>query len=371
MDEDDSGDKDHDVSWTSVKRSRRDSPILTQNRFGPLATISDNSNNNCESDAQTTSAVITDNSELKPPAFYIDGVDNIEGMIRKFTELTGENSFSCIPQADKTIKVSAKTIRVYKALTRFLTDMDLAYHTYQVKSEKSFDVVVNKLHRSYKIEDLTFFLEAKGHKVRSATVMQTKVYDRQTEKTIRVYMDKFLVHLEPAPNNKDIYSITNIDHCIVSIEAPHKKPNNGVAPQCTNCQRRGHTKNYCFRPPNCVKCAGRHHTSKCTIKKDQPPKCVNCDGAHTANYMGCPDFQKRRRPQVNQQERQSFNFSRSGPEPQFRSQSQGDTNPMTYASVVSQDQSFKRIEDLIMKQIETMNTLMNMMSMLINQICHK
>ena len=54
------------------------------------------------------------------------------------------------------------------------------------------------------------------------------------------------------------------------------------------CQEYGHTKNYCFKSPVCVKCAKKHLTSECPIKeKIQSVKCANCDGNHPASYKGC------------------------------------------------------------------------------------
>lgn len=140
-------------------------------------------------------------------------------MIKKFTQLAGENSFQCAPQSDGKIRVVAKTINVYKIITKFLKDMNISFHTYQVRSEKSFDVVINKFHRSFDINELKSILTAKGHKVRSATVMQRRVFDKESERPVRVLMDKFLVHLEPAPNNKEVYDINVNDHCVVSVEA--------------------------------------------------------------------------------------------------------------------------------------------------------
>lgn len=164
----------------------------------------------------------------EPPPFYIDDVVDIAGMIKKFTQLAGENSFTCRPQADGSIRVASKTIATYITLTQFCKDHKIAFHTYQVKGEKSFDVVINGLHKSFKIDDLKDCLREKGHIVRSAVCLQRRVYDQATERPIKVMMDKFLVHLEPAANNKEVYNIDNIDHCVVHVEQPHQRPKNGV-----------------------------------------------------------------------------------------------------------------------------------------------
>ncbi|KMQ93449.1 nucleic-acid-binding protein from transposon x-element [Lasius niger] len=57
--------------------------------------------------------------------------------------------------------------------------------------------------------------------------------------------------------------------------------------QCTKCQAYGHTKNYCFRGPRCVKCAEKHLTADCPKKqKFNEVKCYNCGGNHSASYKG-------------------------------------------------------------------------------------
>lgn len=94
------------------------------------------------------------------------------------------------------------------------------------------------------------------------------------------------VELSKDDKAKDIFNLTRLLYCVITVE-PRRK--NSDTPQCTNCQRIGHTKNYCHLPPRCVKCTKNHHYSQCTIKKDiNKPACVNCGGEHTANYRGCP-----------------------------------------------------------------------------------
>lgn len=95
----------------------------------------------------------------------------------------------------------------------------------------------------------------------------------------------FYVDLKPKANNKDIYNIKLLMNTCVQFEAPHAKRE---IPQCTRCQRYGHTKNYCYNNPRCVKCAENHLTSDCPRKtRDEEVRCVNCNEHHPANYRGC------------------------------------------------------------------------------------
>jgi PAX-interacting protein 1 len=369
----------HDLSWIDFKRPKLIIPLA--NRFGALGAASETSATDKSADKSADKGASDDDPmesesdrELKPPDFCLDNVKNVDGMIKKLTSLTGEKSFTYKCLRDGTVKIMSKTIAVYKALTNFVKDMKLSWYTYQIKSQRSFDVVISGLHKSYQISDLKSFLSSMGHTVRSASVMQRKVFDKNTDRMVTIFMDKFLVHLEPNTNNKDIYSLRHIDHCVVNIEPPHKR--NAGPSQCKNCQGRGHTTNFCYRPSVCVKCAGNHHTSKCTITEKDKVKCANCGGDHTANYLGCPDYQQRIKsrapprshvPEFNITDHHFERLPRGAdppPEPQVR-------NNFSYSEIASQSQFMKRIEELMVKQIQTTNTLMNMMSTLINHLCRK
>lgn len=95
------------------------------------------------------------------------------------------------------------------------------------------------------------------------------------------------VDLERDDKSNEIFNITRYEHSIISVE-PRRKSKD--IPQCTRCQRYGHTKNYCKLEPRCVKCTQNHHYSQCPKKVGEKPTCINCEGGHTANYRGCPYY---------------------------------------------------------------------------------
>lgn len=129
-------------------------------------------------------------------------------------------------------------------------------------------------------ENLTEFkeeIQAKNHKVISIT----NILHARTKKPLPL----FFVELEQKENNKDIYNINQLLNTIVSFEQAYKKRE---IPQCTRCQAYGHTKNYCFKGPRCVKCAGKHMTKDYPRKeKFAEVKCYNCEENHPASYKGC------------------------------------------------------------------------------------
>lgn len=130
------------------------------------------------------------------------------------------------------------------------------------------------MHHSVEIESIKKEIESHGHTVLNIINMRQRI----TKKPLSL----FSVDLRPGENNKNIYLIEYLLNTKVKFEAPHFKRE---IPQCMNCQRYGHTKNFCFHPPRCVKCTGNHRTSDC-FHKERSDK-VKCGGNHPANYKGC------------------------------------------------------------------------------------
>lgn len=120
-------------------------------------------------------------------------------------------------------------------------------------------------------------LEEKGHKVSNIINL--------TKSGISIPLPMFLIELEQSSNNKQIYNTSIVCNAIVKVEPPRANRN---IPQCARCQRYGHTKNYCNKPPACVKCAGSHLSISCPLgKKIEKVICSNCKNKHPANYRGC------------------------------------------------------------------------------------
>lgn len=90
-------------------------------------------------------------------------------------------------------------------------------------------------------------------------------------------------------SEKNIFSLDRLLQCIITVE--NRKTDNSI-PQCQNCQRFNHTKNFCKLPPRCVKCPEQHHYSECTKDSNSPPTCVNCNENHPANYKGCKIYKQ-------------------------------------------------------------------------------
>ena len=172
-----------------------------------------------------------------------------------------------------------------------------AYHTFQLKTDKSYKAVIRGLHPKTNTGKISEELAKIGHQVRS--INNINKYDTKQP------LPLFLVELEPKNNNKEIYDIEKLLNTIVKVEPPRYKKE---IPQCIRCQQYGHTKNYCNRTPACVKCAKNHLTTHCpSTGKIEEVKCYNCNGNHPASYKGCEVRKQLRRKLFPPLRNKSFN----------------------------------------------------------------
>jgi hypothetical protein len=168
----------------------------------------------------------------------------------------------------------------YRALIKLFKENGIYYHTYQLKEERAYRVVLKYLHHTTEVEDIRQELLALGHVARSIV----NVHHRLTKEPLNL----FFVDLEPANNNKDTYNITAIQNKIIHIEPP--RTNKKHIPQCARCQHYGDTRTYCNKPYACVKCGGPHNSTDYTKRRDTPTKCALCGGNHPANYKGSEHY---------------------------------------------------------------------------------
>ena len=110
------------------------------------------------------------------------------------------------------------------------------------------------MHSIADTKELMEEIEKHNHKV----IKITNILDSRMKVPLPL-LYHFFVELQQKDNNKEIYNIKNLLNTIITIEQPYKKRD--IA-QCTRYQAYGHTKNYCFRSPRCVKCAEKHLTSE-------------------------------------------------------------------------------------------------------------
>lgn len=265
-------------AWQIMRASKRArvhsiSPeVATSNRFAVL------------SQQPTTSA-----QDAKPPPIMLPNIASITDLIQQLASIAPPPAYTHQTiNSNGTVKIHPATSDDYRRIVKFLDANDAQYHTYQLKEQRAFRVVLKSLHPSTPTTDIESAITEKGYRVRNViNVRHSKTRDP---------LPLFFVDLDPAPNNPQIYKLDLLLNAKITFEPHHKKT--GV-PQCTRCQRYGHTKNFCRRAFRCVKCGQEHKTAECKKSKDLPAVCALCTGSHPSNYKGCTVYQdllRKRRP---------------------------------------------------------------------------
>lgn len=234
-------------------------------------------NNDCQE--KTANSV---EKPIKSPPIFIDNVINIQPLTELLTE-KAKGDYEIKILRDHQVKIQSKFTQTYEIIVKELQEKNTEFHTYKLKQDRSFRVVLKNMHPLTDVEEIKTAIEDEGHKV---VINIWSIKNRATKQPLPM----FFVDLKPSPDNKTIYAIKHLLHCRIVFEAPRPKRE---IPQCANCQRYGHTKRYCHRKPRCVKCAEEYLTANCPRKErfDQV-KCVLCNGNHPANYKGCVVFKE-------------------------------------------------------------------------------
>lgn len=256
-------------------------PPQSSNRFSVLSN---------DDEQETASNKNTDTSiskkhvkvpSRKPPPIYIQGVQMISKLIKALNDLPN-CKYELKVLKDNEVKVQPAESIHYTAIIKMLKDKNTQYYTYKPKEQRGFRVFLRNVHYSADTEEIKQLLSAYGHEV----IHIQNVLQLRTKKPLSL----FALELKVKDNNKDIYNIDTLMHCKIAFEPPRQKRS---IPQCTNCQKYGHTKNFCTRNPICVKCAGDHKTFDCPIKqKSEHIKCALCGENHTASYKGCSVYKE-------------------------------------------------------------------------------
>lgn len=342
----------------------------TKNRFSPLQDAKDNSTPGV-SDQEDESMPQSSQNTPKPPPIFLENVVNITLMLSSIRKIVSNNEFSYKALPDGTVKLNTFETEAYRSTVKYLKDTNIKFHTYQLKNERAFRVVLKGLHHSSDTTVIKSEIEKHGHKVKNITV----IINRFTKQPYNL----FYLDLLPETNNKEIYLINKIENAVVTVEPPIKSKN---IVQCYRCQELGHTKAYCFKQFCCLKCGEEHDTTVCKKPNNVPAVCANCGGDHPANFKRCRYYLN----VLSSRSPQSIPKPVSAPTPGFnnaqfpllnnRQSAQAAPIPQTmlYSQALTNDQVtdnnnsiLSKLEQLMIKQSEMMNTLINMMSLLINK----
>jgi hypothetical protein len=269
--------------------------------------------------------------EPRPPPIHIQGVTNFQAMTANLATVAPKDNYHTKSLANNTVTIYPHSSETYRSLVTHLRNNNIVFHTYQLKQDRAYRVVLRDIHHSIPTQDIVDELAAKGPQVRNII----NIPNRVTKEPLPL----FFVDLEPQPNNKEIYDLHHLFNSKNRVEPPRPKQ---TTIQCTR-QEYGHSKTYCNKPYYCVKCGQQHDSKTCTKMRDTPATCALCQGNHPANYKGCSVYRdlnaarNKRFPRPPLPPQAKINTTLASPSPQILTTNQ---NPLayptpTYAQIVS------------------------------------
>lgn len=350
-----------DSPKVTKKQQRMSEGSNNSNRFSVLdLDVQSNKHNSTEKEDSMLNAVVSH----KPPPIFVPQVSDINKMLKSFSIVIGKENFTYKSGRDGQARVMTSNSDCYRKLVSYLDTNNITFHTYQLKEDKPYRIVIKNIHFSTPIDDIKHDLAKNGHTVRNIVNAKSKIS--------KLPMSIFFVDLEPSTNNKKVFDVNRLYNAVVKIEPP-RKFNELV--QCHRCQEFGHTKQYCKKPYRCVKCALDHPSSLCSKDRETPPKCFHCLQNHTANYKGCKIYQElvSKKDALNNKTRPSLvKFTNAEQQVPHRNVSYADVTRGQLSSTTStvRHEKIDKLEELIAKQIELTTTLINMMSSLFTKLCN-
>ena len=163
----------------------------------------------------------------------------------------------------------------------------VAGHTYQLQEERPLQYFLRGIPKEVPKTEVQAALEEEGY-----TVQNLEYYTSlklQDASGLPLKLPHLIIKMGNTEENKKFIQLKALRGVRIEV-SQYMPPRQPV--QCKNCQRFGHSKNYCTHPPRCVRCTEDHGTGQCTLPRlgtenHCPPKCVNCGKKQPTNYNGC------------------------------------------------------------------------------------
>lgn len=264
--------KSHPARSPQDNRNKSENTMLNlKNRYAGLPEVPD-------SHMDHSNIVNEDYPQKKPkiPPIFLKNAKNYQEITKDINNVVKSEFMTEV--RGSTLKIITSTIDDFRALTKFYDTSKVEFHTFKPNQDKHLEVVIKNVPISLTVEEIKLEL------ISTLPVMSvTRLLNKD-----KLPMPVCVVELVKSDQGFKVFELERLLYSIVKVE-PKRKSNQ--IPQCTRCQRFGHTKNFCRLAPRCVRCTGLHHFSVCPVNKNDPPKCINCGEGHTANYRGCAHYQ--------------------------------------------------------------------------------
>lgn len=131
----------------------------------------------------------------KPPPIYVDRVSNIQPLT-DLLEDTVNGEFEIKILKAEAVKIQPRTTQAYSTIVKELQNKGTEFHTYRLKQDRNFRVVLKNIHPS---TDVKAAIEILGHQV----INLWNIRSRSTKNPLPM----FFVDLKSSINNKQIYNV--------------------------------------------------------------------------------------------------------------------------------------------------------------------
>ena len=96
-------------------------------------------------------------------------------MVKYLTETLEEEQYYCKALPNETVKISVNLHEFYWRLIKRFREDKILHHTYQIREERAYRVVLRNLHHSIPPNEIQAELETLGHKVRNVLNIRHRV----------------------------------------------------------------------------------------------------------------------------------------------------------------------------------------------------
>jgi len=150
---------EHKHGWQHVKKRKRvhqntepstrfHPEISTQNRFSLL-------HNRQENDVSPQPSTHNNTPNIpRPHPIFVYGVRNFKAMLDDLADVAEPDTYRTTALVNDIVKISANTLDTYRNLVKHMKEENIAHHTYQVKAERAYRIVIKHLQHSVHINDI-------------------------------------------------------------------------------------------------------------------------------------------------------------------------------------------------------------------------
>jgi hypothetical protein len=85
-------------------------------------------------------------TKIPKPPIFVHGVINYGEMIKRIRDIAEDEQYYTKCLANNVIKINCVTPETYRKLVKYFKENNIFYHTYQLKEERAYRIVIKYLH---------------------------------------------------------------------------------------------------------------------------------------------------------------------------------------------------------------------------------